>query len=312
MDCKENQVKNPITKRCVKKSGKIGKNIMIANENIKIRWENNSCYLDSLLVALFHKKDLFIEKEILNAPLIKYGINEIDEFGEKIRNELIKIYNVISMRNNDIQTCVNFRKLINDFYKKLIKFFPKKKIVDINDNWRSSQLDVFDFYELLELIFEFNKTLKFKEGNIKNSSEFSYMIPIELLLNKKKVFIKKILPTYYIKNNKIKKEITILKGNKLFIKIFRNLGTFKMNTMIIPSKTLKLPKNSFDLHLTSIIIHYGNYQAGHYICLYNLNGSGIWFEFDDLNKQTIYIGKLSNIIKNEKYISNIIGLIYSK
>ena len=82
--------------------------------------------------------------------------------------------------------------------------------------------------------------------------------------------------------------------------------------MIIPPKILKLPNNSFNLHLTSIIIHYGNFQTGHYICLYNLNGSGMWFEYDDLKNKSLYIGNLSKVIKNENYISNIVGLIYSK
>ena len=311
-DCKDNQIKNPISKRCVNKFGRIGKKLMIDNENINIKWENNSCYSDSLLISLFHNKDLFIEKELLNAPLIKYHKDDLDELALKIKNELKKIYEIISMRKNDMKTCANLRKLLSDFYKKLVKYYPNKKILEDDDNWMRSQLDVFDFYNLLDKIFDMKKSLIFKEGSNKNSTDFSYMIPIDLLINKRKVFIKKIIPTYILINNKIKKEITVLKGNKLFLKIFRNLGDYKLETMIIPPKILKLPKNSFNLHLTSIIIHYGSFQAGHYICLYNLNGSGMWFEYDDLKNKSVYIGNLSKIIKDENYISNIVGLIYSK
>jgi len=118
------------------------------------------------------------------------------------------------------------------------------------------------------------------------------------LIEKKKIFIKNIFKKSF------------LKTNKLLLKIFRNSGTTKINVKIIPSKTIKLPKNSFDLHLTSIIIHYGNIGGGHYICLYKSNNK--WFEYDDLISFPTYIGSLSNIIKNDKYISNIVGLVYSK
>ena len=310
--CKDTQIKNPITKRCVNKFGKIGKKLMIMNENINIKWENNSCYSDSLLISLFHKKDLFIENELLNAPLIKYDKSDLDDLAMKIKNELNKIYEIIYMRKDNIKTCANLRKLLNNFYKKLVKSFPNKKILDNNDNWTKSQLDVFDLLNLLEKIFDMKKSLIFKEGSNKILTDFSYMIPVDLLINKKKIFIKKIIPNYHLINNNIKKEIIILKGNKLFLKIFRNLGNFKLETMIIPSKILKLPKNSFNLYLTSIIIHYGSYQSGHYICLYNLYGSGLWFEYDDLKNKSVYIGNLSQVIKNENYISNIVGLIYSK
>jgi len=282
--CKETEILNPVSKRCVKKDGVIGRKILIANEKINIFWERNSCYIDSALLSIFHNKDKFIEDILLKAPLHNYK-NELNKIGNDIRKELIKIYDIISNRKIDkINNCSILRKLLNDYYKNFIKIYPNKYIIDKREDWQKSQLDTFDIFDLLNIIFDYNN--------------FVYNIPFDLLIEKKKILIKNIFKT------------SLLKSNKIVLKIFRNSGTTKLNIKVIPSKTIKLPKNSFDLHLTSIIIHFGNIGGGHYICLYKSNNK--WFEYDDLHKSPTYIGSLSKIIKNDKYISNIVGLVYSK
>jgi len=282
--CKEKEILNPVSKRCVKKDGVIGRKILIANEKINIFWERNSCYIDSALLSIFHNKDKFIEDVLLKAPLHNYK-NDLNKIGNDIRKELIKIYDIISNRKIDkTNTCFLLRKLLNDYYKNFIKIYPNKYIIDKREDWRKSQLDTFDIFDLLNIIFDYNN--------------FVYNIPFDLLIEKKKILIKNIFKK------------SLLKSNKLVLKIFRNSGTTKLDIKVIPSKTIKLPKNSFDLHLTSIIIHYGNIGGGHYICLYKSNNK--WFEYDDLNKIPTYIGSLSKIIKNDNYISNIVGLVYSK
>jgi len=54
-ECLGNKVLNPKTNRCVLRNGLIGKNILAKNncKDIFIDWSNNSCYIDSLLVAFF-------------------------------------------------------------------------------------------------------------------------------------------------------------------------------------------------------------------------------------------------------------------
>ena len=64
------------------------------------------------------------------------------------------------------------------------------------------------------------------------------------------------------------------------------------------------------MYLNSIIIHYGNNKSGHYICLYKYYNK--WFEYDDLQQKSTYIGSLNKIIQNDNYISNITALVYSK
>jgi len=53
--CPKFKILNPPTNRCVNINGIIGKKLINKDFNIKISNDgNNSCYLDSLLVALFH------------------------------------------------------------------------------------------------------------------------------------------------------------------------------------------------------------------------------------------------------------------
>ena len=305
--CKENKILNPKTNICVKKNGIIGKKILLDNEIIPIFWENNSCYLDSILVSLFHYND----NDLINYPLINFKNKDLNKKAIKLKKELLKIYEIIAKRkiNKKKDSCSLLRDIIDDFYNNLIQIYPNKYIIENEENWINSQLDIFDFLNLYEKIFNIPNNTTIKEGNNIIKSNLFYNIPYNLL-DKNKVFINKILPSF---NNKINDKIiktTLLKADKLFLKIFRNMFYYKLETKIIPAKTLKLPDNNFDLHLNSIIIHYGDIIGGHYICLYKFNNK--WFEYDDMNLPPTYIGSLNKIIKNDNYISNIVGLLYSK
>jgi hypothetical protein len=306
--CDNDKILNPKTKKCVKKTGIIGKKIAINNEKIHLFWEKNSCYIDSVLVSLFHDKDI----NLLNYPLIKFKNKDLNKKAINLKKELLKIYEIIAERkiSNKRDKCSLLRDIIDDFYNNLIDIYPDKIIIDKYENWIDSQLDIFDFLNLYEKIFNIPNNITIKEGNNIYNSNLFYNIPNELLLDKNKVFIKNILPSFKIKNNDLIIKTTILKADKLFLKIFRNLFGYKLETKIIPSKTLKLKNNNFELHLTSMIIHYGDQNGGHYICLYKFNNK--WFEYDDMNNSPTYIGSLNKIIKNDEYISNIVGLIYTK
>ena len=343
--CPPNKVLNPKTKNCVLKSGAIGKKLLKELQVIKtdyethirssdksktpkyLNWQQNSCYIDSLFVALFHNKSKFIEKEILNAPLNNYNNDKLNELGELIRRELIRIYKSIAGIKNDFieNSCSVIRKFLNKYYKELILINPKIKIIGRNDNWTSSQNDPFDIFELLTYIFEFKNTTKLIIGNNQpNYTNIINTVSIDSIFTDK-LYIKSIYPNYetiykldksnyYIDTygNKVssyKTKIEILKAPMLFIRIPRNMDDFKIETPVIPTTALKLQENKDLLFLNSIIIHYGDNNNGHYISL--IKKENYWYEYDDMNSKLKKIGSLENIIKTHNYISNIVGLIYS-
>ena len=64
---------------------------------------NNSCYIDSLLVSLFNTNNDNIKKTILEAPLKTYAkYPKLLDTGNKIREELISIYEIISSQKEYI------------------------------------------------------------------------------------------------------------------------------------------------------------------------------------------------------------------
>jgi len=331
-ECPPDKILNPLTNRCVSLKGTIGKKLQkdkrIVCKSSFMSWENNSCYLDSLIIALFNKKDRFIEKYLLDANINDYGNDKLKELGNRIKEELKRIYmTIIGTDRNDKYTCVNFRKLLNNYYLILKSIMPKIKLIGSNDNWVSSQLDVFELLEFLFMIFDIKNTTKISDANNPPIyTNFVNMIPIDFILDERKeVKISDIYPSYetmfqlsdknaYIdkygrKHNYYTKRTEILKADKLLIRVSRNIGSMKLKTRIIPCSSLKF-KEGGKLYLNSLIIHYGSNQGGHYICLFKCNNK--WYEYDDLNSKISKIGSLNNIIDNKRYCNNIVGLVYSK
>jgi ubiquitin C-terminal hydrolase len=239
--------------------------------------ENNSCYINSLLVVLFLNKDFFSK-----ASVNDYGNSQLKVIGNNIKKCLNR-----KCKNN-------FRVLLNNYYN-ILKTIKKINIIDVNDNWINTPNDVFDFLDFLKIIFNVPNTTKFIENNKINYTDFSIILPYD--------FTSSII---YIKN-----EINnYLKANYLFIKFYRNIGTSKLNTIIIPAKSIKLKENKFLLYLNSLIIHYGDNNHGHYITIYKNKNK--WYEFDDMKSKPVLIGSFNNICNNYNYLSNIVALVYSK
>lgn len=323
--CKEHQVLNPKTNRCVKRDGTIGKQLINATqcEQINLKWNKNSCYIDSLIVGLFYGND---NNYILNAPIRDYGDDKLMSIGKQIRETLGILNSVINNKTNiDGRKVMNIlRTYMNSYYKHYNKTKGNIYIIGQHDNWINSQIDVFELFELLQVIFKIRPTLYMKEGTSNILTTFDYMIPNDLLLDKKEVKISDIIPvhtiTYHLdednalinkhghKQYVYKKRTKLLKGDKLFIKIYRNTGIDKLNTQIKVARYLKLHANITKLQIRSIIIHYGTKDGGHYICLIRCRDK--WYEFDDMQDNLIYIGTLNDINKNKRYKENIVGLLY--
>jgi len=276
-----------------------------------LHYENNSCFLDSLFVALFNSKNSFVEEFLLNSPLNRIE-NKNDEMlialGNQIRGEM-KILNTRINSSIITNTCTSLRVVFKKYYDRY-----KSKI---NRNyhkieWLNSQNDFSEVIQLLDLIFSYDPILKISMNKrIETRSFFDINNNIDLY-NNDIVYIKDYYPKYTntieLENGKIRKEtIEYLAAPILLIQINRIIDYIKTDTIIIPEIKLKLKQN--DLYLNSIIIHYGNQTGGHYICLYECKS--VWYEFDDMRGKSIVIeGGFDAIINNNKYTRNIVGLFY--
>jgi len=237
--------------------------------------------------------------------------------GNKIREELISIYEIISSQKEQSQKkeCKNFRLLLQQYYKKYKKYVNKK--YDTIE-WTRTQNDYADILTFLPVIFDIPNTLKYKLNDRIEYKYFVDLFSLDELLVTDKIYIKDFYPKYkktfeseneYGEIQTFTKTIECLAAPFLFILFNRILLSEKILTRIIPSLKLKLKENKHNLYLNSIIIHRGSKDSGHYTCLYECKG--IWYEYDDLNiKNRKIIGTFENIIKNDDYAENISGLLY--
>jgi hypothetical protein len=289
---------------------------------INIGWNNNSCYIDSLLVGLLYNTDV---KYLTTAKIRDYKDKTLLILGNKIRNNIIRIVEIINNSINDSKNEIkDMRYNLNEYYKRYRSINKRINIIETNDNWINSQIDIFELFEFLQIIFEIKPTMILKEGNDKINKIFDYMIPIDLLINKDEVKLRDIIPKYKIiykldKNNpiinnkgkkiyKYKNTIEIIKTDKIFVKIYRNIGLSKLRTKIRISNSIKIKDNKDKLYVKSMIIHYGTKDGGHYIAL--IKRGNKWYEYDDMKSEMKYIGKLIDINKNNRYKENIVGLLY--
>ena len=279
---------------------------------------NNSCYIDSLLVSLFNTNNENIKKTILEAPLKTYAkYPKLLDTGNKIREELISIYEIISSqkKQSEKKECKNFRLLLQQYFKNYKKYV--NKTYD-NIEWTRTQNDYADILTFLPVIFDIPNTLKYKLNDRIEYKYFVDLFSLDELLVTDKIYIKDFYPKYkrtfeseneYGEIEIFTKTIECLAAPFLFILFNRILLSEKISTRIIPSLKLKLKENTHNLYLNSIIIHRGMKEVGHYTCLYECKG--IWYEYDDLNiKNRKIIGPFENIIKNDDYTENISGLLY--
>jgi hypothetical protein len=195
-ECPEKKILNPITNRCVNMYGKIGKSILKNNYIINITNENNSCYIDSLFVALFHFKNRVLYNSFFKNKLV-------ERYPKKIQDEIYKIYRYIN-KNDEIShnTCYFIRKYLDKYYNILIDQNSNNKIFFNNsDNWLTQQIDIFELITFLDKIFNFEQNIKVKENNNKYIKNMIIEISSYNLMNINVLDISSLIPLKIEKYN---------------------------------------------------------------------------------------------------------------
>ena len=339
-DCPPEKIMNPKTKRCVLKNGKIGKMILDMNDkdnsnsnnkNLNILNENNSCFLDSLLVAFFHFKNKEIFNLFFNSEIKDFNNPKLKKMGNLIKKELFNIYSFIHKSNHNENEeyiyCSLFRKLLQYYYDIYIQLFPKNKILyNSNDNWIRKQIDIFELLNYLSIIFDFKskKMTKIIDGQNKVYSNFIIEIPVYELIGKKKLNINELFPSkterYQLdEENKYrnsrgelisfyeKRREYIKTSSFIYFQIYRNMGSEeKIRTSIEYPEEIKIKENSKNLKIKSLIIHLGeSVNSGHYITIIKRRNK--WYMYNDMERGVKEISE--NRMK--EYKKDVVGMLYS-
>ena len=282
-----------------------------------LTWSDNSCYIDSVLFALFTFPCDFINKKILFNRINHSSSLSIPE--ENIRNILQKyiIKLVISIRHtHDINDCSKFRKILSFC-----------KVGGMPDFGQTEQQEAGEFLLYLFTIFNINnlaknRTITFVTNNLSKN------VTKDELVQSSISYDRKASPIIFIDSFLLKNKIN--KNNQIFyfLKQFSDSGNLgkqnmvnhngqsykrrfsyvtyidspyivfwaqradpitnsKINTIITPTQKITLQKGRV-LYLNSIILHNGVINTGHYIIYFKNNNK--WYCYDDLKSNLVYIG----------------------
>jgi ubiquitin C-terminal hydrolase len=297
-----------------------------------IQNKNNSCYFDSLLVALMHsdpsKQSKFIrmlrqspmmyEGNPILAPLAKQIINEFEALAEQI-NTPSRMAAV---------TCSPLRILI----RKYDKAYTKNVEPGIERvNWTSAQLEPADVLRFLNRVVNIpdnvvyrmqsfgtnsnranvsSKALTIVTDNKVRTNFASLQVNTDVIYGTTSVDIGKLfprsktdvrfgddvwLPSKNISFKRRIEKVMYLSGDMLFIHVNRIIMGDKLQTRLDVPMKLKLRENIHSLYLRSIIVHHGGVDGGHYTTF--LECKGTWYHFDGMSPNTLHeIGDYGKLI----------------
>jgi len=300
--------------------------------NIPLVNNKNSCYMDSLFVALFIGDS---DKKIFNLLTSTPTDNPIVI---TIKQQLLKIYNIITGKVYRETICSRLRHNINKFF---IEYNRDKLNVEVVD-WKHGQVDPTFLLECLEKIFNTPNMLREKistygshtkkiavknliVGNVDDhTTSCIHNITSDNLIGKKTLLLKSIFPkrkevAHLDKTNLYRLgginvptkvvQVNVLSSPLVYVNIDRVVyGMNKLTTEIIPFRKLKLINNNLPIYLKSIIIHYGSKSGGHYVCAFECKNN--WYLYDDLHDDIQNIGTFEDLLTRSDLLRNTKAFIY--
>jgi hypothetical protein len=249
-------------------------------------WDENSCYIDSLFVALFHSENILINKFVENLKVNEYLDNRfiLDEdkkniktYGEIVSNGIKNIYREIILlpdKNQKLQ-CINIRASLNNHYLIFKDDLDPFHFNTDNDNFVNTHNHPIT---LLNYLY----THLFDNDSFKNVTIYRW--------------------NYEDYNNNNYNTINNFRNNTNGIEPnYNDINFINLRHNITIDSTVSnyiLKDKLNDLFLHSIIADIN----GHYICYYKCEN--VWYLYNDLgiskknNNYTVYIGSLTDVIKD--------------
>lgn len=253
-----------------------------------LNFDNNSCYLDSTLMALFHGNSEWIHRNILekNMNSVHLGNTQLRGIAHKIQNELKAIFYGTTSK------CTKLRALFDEFYKTSGTKFKGENEVEFT----KSQLEPIDVVTILSSVFVIPDDIDAKL----NSDGSERKVPFSLTgIDPQKAKVVDI--------TKIDDNLMFVNAEFVCVHIMRNKNGTKLTNSVTFPERIDLQNNS--LNLQSIILHVGNgANSGHYTCL--IKKSNGWYLYDDMGSKLTYKGDFSKVVSDDYVLQNCTMLVY--
>jgi ubiquitin C-terminal hydrolase len=293
---------------------------LIGLENI-----HNSCYMDSILMALFANPNEYILNKLLYTEP-NYNNDKCSKSKRKNKKYLQQIQLLLNVYFKKIHGYGNLSPKLNNVTL-LRKYIGKCKHGKKFNTGRMEEsgefllflFDIFDVnggYTRTQTIYDINNNVT---GDIiinKNAS--IYTLDSFTLRNFKRMYKNK-----PVKMDKLLTTITynefsdpIIHKNKPYLFTYQiheyidspyfviwllrqDPITEKKNKLLVePGQSLYIRDTKIRRQLISIIIHIGNtIHSGHYVTMFNCNNN--WYLYDDIRSNIKYIGSYNNMINHK-------------
>jgi uncharacterized UBP type Zn finger protein len=263
---------------------------------VPIHNDNNSCYIDSVMMALLHPIVTHHTSNYWYSFLFKKSVKSLDV--EAVRGELKKLLkNINNVLNKDYteveyMTCFNLRTLFNKF----------STYNSNHDNeWTHSQQDPVDVIYILEHLFDIpqRNIFRINGSGIEKTSIIGLQIPAYMLRDK--ATFRTFFPSFYDTDTKTNRVFE--KSDMIYIQLNRNwLDIEKIKTEFV------FPRKISNMNMVSIILHLGSSPtSGHYVTIMRLNHKS-WLYYDGMSTNMAYID--DSDLYNSDVKRNAVGILY--
>ena len=268
--------------------------------------ENNSCYIDSIFMALFHKPNVFSKMIVKDDVVMTPDTKLIRKLHEQVRN----LHD--SIRGAQTFTCTSMRKLLT-------------RMNTQDREFTTAQLDPRDVMSILNNSFGFDKLnmkaissrekkvgdkwVKIREDEIVSIPYYYEMFAEEDIFQKGKVVFTNIIDDTDKGSQRILNRITKTKFMFIFVKRVRQSLE---GERYLDKNTIEFPlaiDTGKDLDLQSIICHKGTIAGGHYIVY--LKCKKKWRKYDGLESGMAEYESIDDLLSHDKNIKQqCTGLVY--
>lgn len=295
--------------------------------------KKNSCYLDSILMGLFHNHNPYLRDKILKRE-IHFDNPQLQDIALDIQRMLNKVN--AAFIDGKKGACTRLRVA----FQKFDEIYSTEYGIEQLD-WKEEQLEPTDVIKFFIRVFKIPNDCKYRfqstgingktktpvTNDIRETTFADAHISADLLYDQKEVRMKQFIPvekttTSFDNDNlwkpgdvEFKKKLVIksyLKAPMFIVHVSRIFGDEKIKTPFIPEKALKLKENKHILHLRSVVVHHGQtHDSGHYTCY--LLCQNTWFHYDDVNFSVLEkIGDFDKMLKhkNSFVLKNGVDFVY--
>lgn len=317
------------------------KHAIVPHPTIRIRtlhlpnYSNNSCYMDSTLVALFHRKEnRWLQHKLFGKRTFQEGMPPVLAAAtHRVRTTLRHVWDTMhSKKHRDGDRgretgperlfCSTVRQAFADYDRVYGSVRVGREQID----WLHSQQEPMDVLNALQSIFQIQDAVKIDRkmihGSKRTLSTNRVTMPHHMIVSSgdlmdamhrhRKLALRDWIPKRRerISETLVKQETIMQPPPMLILTLARNfMNEQKLTASVVPLEYVA----SLQLECVSIILHHGSSpNSGHYTLMFKYSKNGLWYHYDDMSPMLELVGRFKDVLawKHHTVLKNCTNCIY--